>query len=55
MLLCFVATGITLFTGWSWLTIVERIGAACTGSVSAIYHFPPPWAAGSPVAGASPL
>jgi S-DNA-T family DNA segregation ATPase FtsK/SpoIIIE len=40
MLLCFVATGITLFTGWSWLTIVERIGAACTGSVSAIYHFP---------------
>ncbi len=40
MLLCFVATGITLFTGWSWLTIVERIGAACTGSVSAVYHFP---------------
>ncbi|WP_043761023.1 DNA translocase FtsK [Aeromonas taiwanensis] len=40
MLLCFVATGITLFTGWSWLTIVERIGAACTGSISAIYHFP---------------
>ena len=40
MLLCFVATGITLFTGWSWLTIVERIGATCTGSVSAIYHFP---------------
>ncbi|MGY3856482.1 DNA translocase FtsK [Aeromonas veronii] len=40
MLLCFVATGITLFTGWSWLTIVERIGASCTGSVSAIYHFP---------------
>ncbi|GAB5990684.1 DNA translocase FtsK [Aeromonas enteropelogenes] len=40
LLLCFVATGITLFTGWSWLTIVERIGAACTGSVGAIYHFP---------------
>ncbi len=40
LLLCFVATGITLFTGWSWLTIVERIGAACTGSVSAVYHFP---------------
>lgn len=40
MLLCFVATGITLFTGWSWLTIVERIGASCTGTVSAIYHFP---------------
>lgn len=40
MLLCFVATGITLFTGWSWLTIVEQIGAACTGSVSAVYHFP---------------
>ncbi|MCH7375538.1 DNA translocase FtsK 4TM domain-containing protein [Aeromonas sp. MR19] len=40
MLLCFVATGITLFTGWSWLTIVERIGATCTGSVSAVYHFP---------------
>ena len=40
MLLCFVATGITLFTGWSWLTIVERIGGACTGSVSALYHLP---------------
>ena len=40
MLLCFVATGITLFTGWSWLTIVEQIGATCIGSVSAIYHFP---------------
>ncbi|WP_042011532.1 DNA translocase FtsK [Aeromonas fluvialis] len=40
MLLCFVATGITLFTGWSWLTIVEQIGAACTGSVSAVYHLP---------------
>ncbi|PTT52618.1 DNA translocase FtsK 4TM domain-containing protein, partial [Aeromonas sp. HMWF014] len=40
LLLCFVATGITLFTGWSWLTIVERIGATCTGSVSAVYHFP---------------
>ncbi|MFM4647782.1 DNA translocase FtsK [Aeromonas bivalvium] len=40
MLLCFVATGITLFTGWSWLTIVERLGSACTGAVSALYHLP---------------
>ncbi|MFL9590404.1 DNA translocase FtsK 4TM domain-containing protein [Aeromonas schubertii] len=40
MLICFVATGITLFTGMSWLTIVERIGAAAIGSVTGIYTFP---------------
>ncbi|SIQ22749.1 DNA translocase FtsK [Aeromonas sp. RU39B] len=40
MLVCFVATGITLFTGWSWLTIVERIGATATGTVTGIYTFP---------------
>ncbi|WP_375057721.1 DNA translocase FtsK 4TM domain-containing protein [Zobellella sp. DQSA1] len=28
MLLCGFATGVTFFTGWSWLLIVERLGAA---------------------------
>ncbi|MDP5290802.1 DNA translocase FtsK 4TM domain-containing protein [Oceanimonas sp. CHS3-5] len=27
MLLCCFATGVTFFTGWSWLLIVERLGA----------------------------
>lgn len=27
VLLCCLATGITFFTGWSWLLIVERLGA----------------------------
>ncbi|MDO2948845.1 DNA translocase FtsK 4TM domain-containing protein [Aeromonas simiae] len=40
MLLCFVATGVTMFTGWSWLTIVERIGATAIGTVTGIYTFP---------------
>lgn len=32
VLLCCVATGITLFTGWSWLMIVEKMGECVTGS-----------------------
>ncbi|ATG73264.1 cell division protein FtsK [Zobellella denitrificans] len=28
MLLCGFATGVTFFTGWSWLLIVERLGGA---------------------------
>lgn len=30
-LLCVWAAGITLYTGWSWLTIAEKIGAAVMG------------------------
>ena len=32
VLLCCVATGITLFTGWSWLMVVEKMGECVTGS-----------------------
>ncbi len=32
VLLCCIATGITLFTGWSWLMIVEKMGECVTGS-----------------------
>lgn len=31
MLLCIWAAGITLYTGWSWLTIAERIGGVVMG------------------------
>ncbi|MGC0987668.1 DNA translocase FtsK 4TM domain-containing protein [Pantoea agglomerans] len=31
MLLCVWAAGITLYTGWSWLTIAERIGSVVMG------------------------
>ncbi|MEN4567526.1 DNA translocase FtsK 4TM domain-containing protein [Pantoea agglomerans] len=31
MLLCVWAAGITLYTGWSWLTIAERIGGVVMG------------------------
>ncbi|WP_409420259.1 DNA translocase FtsK 4TM domain-containing protein [Pseudaeromonas sp. ZJS20] len=33
VLLCASATGITLFTGWSWLMIAEYLGLAVTGSL----------------------
>ncbi|MCD8548290.1 MAG: DNA translocase FtsK 4TM domain-containing protein [Aeromonadaceae bacterium] len=33
VLLCATATGITLFTGWSWLMIAEYLGLAVTGSL----------------------
>ena len=31
VLLCVWAAGLTLFTGWSWLTIAEKIGGAVLG------------------------
>lgn len=31
ILLCVWAAGLTLFTGWSWLTIAEKIGGAVLG------------------------
>ncbi|CNF25134.1 DNA translocase FtsK [Yersinia similis] len=35
-LLCIWAVGLTLFTGWSWLMIAEKIGAAVLGSLTFI-------------------
>jgi DNA segregation ATPase FtsK/SpoIIIE, S-DNA-T family len=32
VLLCCVAAGVTLFTGWSWIMIVEKMGECITGS-----------------------
>ncbi len=32
VLLCCIAAGITLFTGWSWIMIVEKMGECITGS-----------------------
>ncbi len=40
VLLCAIATGTTLFTGWSWLMVVENLGAAVTGTLHLILHFP---------------
>ncbi|MCL2899947.1 DNA translocase FtsK 4TM domain-containing protein [Brenneria tiliae] len=34
ILLCVWAAGLTLFTGWSWLTIAEKIGAAVLGCLT---------------------
>ncbi|MBD8116922.1 DNA translocase FtsK 4TM domain-containing protein [Pantoea agglomerans] len=34
MLLCVWAAGITLYTGWSWLTIAERIGGVVMGALT---------------------
>ncbi|ACS86045.1 DNA translocase FtsK 4TM domain-containing protein [Musicola paradisiaca] len=34
ILLCVWATGLTLFTGWSWLTIAEKIGVAVMGCLT---------------------
>jgi S-DNA-T family DNA segregation ATPase FtsK/SpoIIIE len=33
-LLCVWAAGLTLFTGWSWLTIAEKIGGVVLGSLT---------------------
>lgn len=33
-LLCIWAVGLTLFTGWSWLVIAEKIGAVVLGSLT---------------------
>ena len=33
-LLCVWAAGLTLFTGWSWLTIAEKIGGVLLGSLT---------------------
>lgn len=33
-LLCVWASGLTLFTGWSWLTIAEKIGAVVLGCLT---------------------
>lgn len=35
-LLCVWASGLTLFTGWSWLTIAEKIGAVVLGCATFI-------------------
>ncbi|WP_409308992.1 DNA translocase FtsK 4TM domain-containing protein [Pectobacterium sp. B1J-3] len=34
ILLCVWAAGLTLFTGWSWLTIAEKIGAGVLGCLT---------------------
>ncbi|RAT56719.1 cell division protein FtsK [Lonsdalea populi] len=34
ILLCVWAAGLTLFTGWSWLAIAEKIGAAAMGCLT---------------------
>ncbi|MDX5626530.1 MULTISPECIES: DNA translocase FtsK 4TM domain-containing protein [unclassified Brenneria] len=34
ILLCVWGAGLTLFTGWSWLTIAEKIGAAVLGCLT---------------------
>ncbi|MFW5406837.1 DNA translocase FtsK 4TM domain-containing protein [Pectobacterium carotovorum] len=34
ILLCVWGTGLTLFTGWSWLTIAEKIGAGVLGCLT---------------------
>ncbi|RLM27319.1 cell division protein FtsK [Brenneria alni] len=34
ILLCVWAAGLTLFSGWSWLTIAEKIGAAVMGCLT---------------------
>ncbi|MFT4465667.1 MAG: DNA translocase FtsK 4TM domain-containing protein [Sodalis sp. (in: enterobacteria)] len=35
-LLCVWASGLTLFTGWSWLTIAEKIGAVVLGCLTLV-------------------
>ncbi|MBB6055535.1 DNA translocase FtsK [Tolumonas osonensis] len=40
VLLCLIAASITLFTGWSWLMLAEKIGEAVTGSLNFIYTLP---------------
>ena len=40
VLLCLNAASITLFTGWSWLMLAEKIGEAVTGVLNFIYTLP---------------
>ncbi len=40
VLLCLIAASITLFTGWSWLMLAEKIGEAVTGVLNFIYTLP---------------
>lgn len=40
VLLCLIAASITLFTGWSWLMLAEKIGEAVTGSLHFVYTLP---------------
>jgi S-DNA-T family DNA segregation ATPase FtsK/SpoIIIE len=40
VLLCLIAASITLFTGWSWLMLAEKIGEAITGALHFIYTLP---------------
>lgn len=40
VLLCLIAASITLFTGWSWLMLAEKIGEAVTGALHFVYTLP---------------
>ena len=40
VLLCLMAASITLFTGWSWLMLAEKIGEAVSGSLGFVYSLP---------------
>ena len=40
VLLCCIATGVTLFTGWSWLMVVEKLGECVTGSGEFVLSLP---------------
>lgn len=40
-LLCIWAVGFTLYTGWSWLTIAEKIGAVIIALLARITHYRP--------------
>ncbi len=40
VLLCLIAASITLFTGWSWLMLAEKIGEAVTSVLNFIYTLP---------------
>ncbi|NCB59010.1 MAG: cell division protein FtsK [Gammaproteobacteria bacterium] len=40
VLLCLIAASITLFTGWSWLMLAEKIGETVTGALNFVYTLP---------------
>ncbi|WP_319781677.1 DNA translocase FtsK [Oceanisphaera sp. IT1-181] len=40
LLLCGFATGVTFFTGWSWLLIVERLGASVVNAPQLLSQVP---------------
>lgn len=40
LLLCAFATGVTFFTGWSWLLIVERLGASAINAPQFLSQIP---------------